>query len=65
MYYSMPYFMKNKDWYYVDEKDEKRPVKLTDKATKKAKRSYEEHYKMLDELTKPYVDENGTTWITT
>ena len=65
MYYSEPYFMKNKRWYYVDEKDEKRPLKLTDKAPEKAKKSYEDHYKMIDDLTEPYVDENGTTWITT
>ena len=37
-----PYFMENKEWFYFDE-DEFR-YKLTDKAPKKAKESYEEFY---------------------
>lgn len=40
-----PYFMKNKDWYFFDE--ENFCYKLTDKAPKEAKESYEEFYKMF------------------
>lgn len=40
-----PYFMFNKDWYYYDIKEYK--YKLTDKATPKAIRSYNEFYKLL------------------
>lgn len=65
MYFKEPYFTRNSEWYYHDESDEKRPLKLTDKAPKKAKKSYEEYCKMLDQWAEPYVDENGTTWITT
>ena len=38
----IPYFMKNKEWYYYDEKEEK--YKLTDKAPKEAIESYKEFY---------------------
>lgn len=41
-----PYFMKNKEWYYLDE--EELMYKLTDKAPKKAKESYEEYYEELE-----------------
>ena len=37
-----PYFMENKDWYYYDEQEG--VIKLTDKAPKEAKQSYEEWY---------------------
>ena len=65
MYFSEPYFMKNKEWYTYDENDTKRPFKLTDKAPPRAKRSYLKYYKMIDEASKPYIDENGKTWIIT
>lgn len=42
----MPYFMKNKEWFYYDEKE--LMYKLTDKATEKAKKSYKEFYKDTD-----------------
>ena len=41
-----PYFMTNKEWYYFDKKE--RIYKLTDKATDKAIKSYEEFYKQLN-----------------
>lgn len=40
-----PYFMKNKEWYFFDEKDF--CYKLTDKAPTKAIKSYEEFYNKL------------------
>lgn len=43
-----PYFMKNKEWYYYDEKEYK--YKLTDKATEEAIESYNEFYKILKEI---------------
>ena len=61
MYISMPYFMSNSDWYY----EEGDKYKLTDKAAPKARKSYEEYYKILEKASKPYVDENGVEWITT
>ena len=42
-----PYFMKNKDWYYFDEKEFK--YQLTDKAPDKAKESYKEFYSDFNE----------------
>ena len=42
----MPYFMKNKNWYYYDAKEG--IFKLTDKAPKKAIESYKEFYKEND-----------------
>lgn len=39
-----PYFMTNKEWYYFDRKELR--IKLTDKAPKKAKESYENFYKV-------------------
>ena len=42
-----PYFMSNKEWYYHDE--EEFEYKLTDKATQKAKESYVEFYKKIEE----------------
>lgn len=42
-----PYFMKNKEWYYFDEKEF--VYKLTDKAPKEAKESYEQFYMLLNE----------------
>lgn len=41
-----PYFMNNEEWYYYDFSQKK--YRLTDKAPKKAKESYEEYYKELD-----------------
>ena len=41
-----PYFMKNKEWYYYDE--EEHILKLTEKATRKAKKSYENFYKEVE-----------------
>lgn len=61
MYQEKPYFMKNKDWYYFDNKDPERGIKLTDKAPPEAVKSYEEFYK----ASEPYKDENGTVWIDT
>ena len=40
---SMPYFMKNKKWYYEDNENEPH-FRLTDKAPPKAVESYEEFY---------------------
>ena len=42
-----PYFLTNREWYYFDEKEW--CFKLTDKASPKAKESYEEFYKELEE----------------
>ena len=39
---NQPYFKKNKEWYYYDEKEG--CWKLTDKATPEAIKSYEEWY---------------------
>lgn len=41
-----PYFMKNEDWYYFDEKNCR--YVLTDKAPEKAVKSYKEFYEMLE-----------------
>ena len=41
-----PYFMENEDWYYFDE--EEFIYKLTDKAPKKARESYDEYYKEVN-----------------
>lgn len=46
MLLNRPYFMSNEDWYYYDY--DKKIYKLTDKATKEAKNSYEEYYKILN-----------------
>lgn len=43
-----PYFMSNKEWYYFDEKDF--CYKLTEKAPKKARESYEEFYASLESI---------------
>ena len=37
-----PFFMSSKEWFYFDE--DKMQYVLTEKATKKAKKSYEEFY---------------------
>lgn len=42
----IPYFMKNKEWYYYDEQEE--IYKLTDKAPLKAIESYKEFYEEDD-----------------
>lgn len=41
-----PYFMKNKEWFYFDEKEW--CYKLTDKAPKEAVESYNEFYATLE-----------------
>ncbi len=41
-----PYFVKNKKWYYYDEKERK--YKLTKEAPKKAVESYVKFYKKLE-----------------
>ena len=46
MFLNEPYFMKNKEWFYFDEKDF--CYKLTDKATEEAQKSYKEFYKELE-----------------
>lgn len=38
----MPYFMENEKWFYFDTSEKN--YKLTDKAPKKARESYEEFY---------------------
>ena len=43
-----PYFLSNKEWYYFDE--EEFCYKLTDKATKEAKKSYKEYYNNFDDM---------------
>lgn len=42
-----PYFMSNEDWFYFDEKEFK--YKLTEKATEKARKSYEDFYDLLED----------------
>lgn len=49
-----PYFLKNKEWYYFDE--EEFMYKLTDKATRKARKSYKDFYKEIESLH--YIEEN-------
>ena len=44
-----PYFMKNPEWFYLDETQFK--YVLTDKVTEKAKKSYEDYYENLDDKT--------------
>ena len=41
--------MKNPEWIYIDETQFK--YVLTDKATEKAKKSYEDYYENLDDKT--------------
>ena len=40
----MPYFLKNEEWYTIDENDDDRGYKLTDKAPQEAIDSYNEFY---------------------
>lgn len=42
-----PYFLTNKKWYYYDENNYK--YVLTDKASQKAKNSYNEYYNKFDD----------------
>lgn len=44
----MPYFMENEEWYEYD--FEKRRYVLTEKAPEKAKESYKQFYKALEEM---------------
>lgn len=46
---NVPYFLKNDEWYTFDPDDEDRAYKLTDKAPKKARESYEEFYSDIDD----------------
>ena len=48
MIQTVPYFMKDKSWYVFDPDDDERAYKLTDKAPKKARESYEEFYSDID-----------------
>lgn len=59
MYQEQPYFMKNKEWYYYDNSDSEKGIKLTDKAPPEAVKSYEDFYAESE----PYEDENGRVWI--
>lgn len=52
MIQDIPYFFTNQEWWYYDW--DEMIYKLTDKATKEAKESYEEFYKEVKE------DENKT-----
>jgi len=52
----MPFFMKNKDWYYHDKHDF--CYKLTEKAPPEAVKSYQEFYKIHIS-----IDENQDEWI--
>ncbi len=45
-----PFFMNNEKWYYYDY--EELIYKLTDEAPKKAKESYKEYYKKIEEEKK-------------
>lgn len=47
MFGIVPYFLTNKEWFYIDEN--KYTYILTDKATKKAKESYETYFAELNE----------------
>lgn len=44
-----PYFLKNKEWYYFDEKNH--CYVLTDKATEKARKSFKDYYSHSDVIT--------------
>lgn len=47
MSFDKPFYRTNKEWYYYDEKE--RMFKLTSKAPKEARESYEKEQKILDE----------------
>ena len=49
-----PYFMKNKEWYYHDEKEWKYKLTAKGKAIKKVVESYKEYYR--DEIDGEKVD---------
>lgn len=53
----MPYFMKNDEWYYFDYK--KKKYMLTDKATEKAKISYKEYMKEIEDMESENNAENN------
>lgn len=44
IYVEEPYFLKNEEWYVYEDYQ----YKLTDKAPKKARESYEEFYKKIE-----------------
>lgn len=45
----VPYFMKDEEWYTFNPDDSERAYRLTDKAPKKARESYEEFYSDIDD----------------
>lgn len=45
------YFLQNKEWYYFDETDSERGIKLTEKAPPEAVESYNRFYEEADEDT--------------
>lgn len=45
--FDMPYFMENNEWYTYDVNAQR--YVLTDEATDKARESYEEYYKALED----------------
>lgn len=49
MFSEPPYFMKDKSWYYYDV--EEGILRLTDAAPLEARRSYKEHYELLEKMT--------------
>lgn len=49
-----PYFMTNSEWYYFDNDDKNRGVKLTDKAPAEAVKSYEEYCEKIKKV--PFSD---------
>ena len=46
-----PYFMTNSEWYYFDNDDKNRGVKLTDKAPAEAVKSYEEYCEKIKNVS--------------
>lgn len=50
--FNRPYFLNDKEWYYFDEKEWK--YKLTDSAPEKARKSYDEFYRKLEERNMDY-----------
>jgi hypothetical protein len=63
--YSVPYFLKNREWYSVDKANKKCKYSLTPKAPLAAQISYKNYLKSLE--NNPYenaqTDENGVSWI--
>jgi len=63
--YSVPYFLKNREWYTVDKSNPKCKYSLTPKAPLAAKISYKNYLKSLE--SDPYeniqADEDGVKWL--